>query len=110
MRSFALCLLLAAPQDRQAVPDAAAVKAAEKQVRDLFKDDYARKAPSDVQALGRKLLTQAGDGTIEAPARYVMLRDAKDFAEKTGDVETAVKAIDDLAAGFDVDAIALKAG
>ncbi len=109
MRSIVLCLLLAAPQDRQPVPDAASLKGAEKQVRDLFKDDYARKAPSDVQSLGRKLLTQAGDATIEAPARYVMLRDAKEFAEKTGDVETAIKAIDDLAAAFDVDAIALKA-
>src|SRR5687768_5857084 len=96
MRTVALCVLLAAPQDRQPIPDATAIKSAEKQVLELFKDDYARKAPSDVQALGRKLLTQAGDGTIEAPARYVMLRDAKDFAEKTGDVETAVKAIDDL--------------
>lgn len=99
--------LPAAGQDgtRTAIPDAAAVKDAEKQLRSLFKDDYARKSPADVQALGRKLLAQAADPTLELPVRYVMLRDARDFAAQTLDIDGAFKAIDALGVTFSVDRI-----
>lgn len=100
--------LLGAVQDRAALPDAAAVKDAEKQVRGIFKDEYAKKAPADVNALARRLLGQAGEAGIEVPIRYVMLRDARDFGAQTGDIDTAFKAIDGLATTFDVDRLAAK--
>jgi len=53
-------LLLCVPlQDRPPLapePDAAAQKDALKKIRDLFKDDFAKKAPADQQALARRLL------------------------------------------------------
>jgi len=95
-------------QDRTPLPEAAAIKEAEKQVRGIFKDEYAKKAPADVNALARRLLAQAGEAGIEVPARYVMLRDARDFGSQTGDIDTAFKAIDGLAATFDVDRLSAK--
>jgi hypothetical protein len=100
--------LLGAAQDRAPLPEAAAVKDAEKQVRGIFKDEYAKKAVADVDALARRLLAQAGEAGIEAPVRYVMLRDARDFGAQTGDLETAFKAIDGLAAAFEMDRLGAK--
>ena len=90
------------------MPDAAAVKEAEKQVRAIFKDEYAKKAPADVNALARRLLTQAADASLDAQTKYVLLRDARDFGAQTGDLDTAFKAVDALAAAFEVDRLATK--
>ena len=108
MRTGWVLLLSLLVQDRAPLPDAAAVKDAEKQVRGIFKDDYARKAPADVNAFARRLLAQAGEAGIEVPVRYVMLRDARDFGTQTGDIDTAFKAIDGLATTFEVDRLPAK--
>jgi hypothetical protein len=105
---LAFICLLGAVQDRAPLPDAAAIKDAEKQVRGIFKDEYAKKAAADVNALARRLLAQSGEAGIEAPVRYVMLRDARDFGMQTGDLETAFKAIDVLGASFEFDRLAAK--
>jgi len=108
MRTGWVLLLSLLVQDRVPLPDAAAVKDAEKQVRGIFKDEYAKKAPADINALARRLLAQAGEAGIEVPVRYVMLRDARDFGAQTGDIDTAFKAIDGLATSFDVDRLGAK--
>jgi hypothetical protein len=98
------------PQEDQrlAVPDAAAQKDAEKVVRDVFKDDYARKAAPDRVALAKKLLEQ-GLQTREDPAsKYVLLRDAQDLASQGGNIETALQAIAELSKQFRVDSASLR--
>lgn len=104
----AILLLLGALQDRAPIPEAASVKEAEKLVLATFKDEYAKKTPADRNALARRLLAQAGETGVEAPVKYVLLRDARDFAAQTGDLDTAFKSIDALAAAFEVDRIAAK--
>jgi hypothetical protein len=108
MRTLLLALLLVPAQARAPVPDAAAIKDAEKQVRGIFKDEYAKKTVADVNALARRLLAQTTDASLEPGVRYVMFRDARDFGLQTGDVDTALKAVDGMGAAFEVDRIAAK--
>jgi serine/threonine protein kinase len=90
------------------VPTSTAQKDSEKQIRAVFKDDYARKTVPEIQALARKLLEQGATVGNDDPARYVMLRDARDFAAQVGDLETAMKAVDAMAQTFDVESVPLK--
>jgi hypothetical protein len=93
----------AKPAARLPVPAAPALAEAEKQIRSLFKDDYAKRAPADRVALARRLL-QAGEETKDDDAlRYVALREARDLAAAAGDLDTAMAAIGRLGKGFDVD-------
>ncbi len=94
---------------REAVPSQVKLKDAEKTIKDIFKDDYAKRSAEDRKAFGCKLLQQAFDTKNDMPALYVLLREASATAASTGDAETAVKAIDALAVAFEIDAGALKA-
>jgi hypothetical protein len=93
---------------RQQPPTPDDQKKAEKTIRDLFKEDYAKRAPEERQDLARKLLANAL-GTKDDPAGvFVLLREAADIAASSGDVRTAMSAIDESAARFAVDASKLK--
>jgi hypothetical protein len=110
----ALLILLAAsrpPQDtRLAIPEEAAVKEAEKTVRDLFKDDYAKKAPADRRALGRKLLGQGRETTNAPASQYVLLTQALDLATQAAAVDDALLALNELTNRFAVDPVATRVG
>jgi hypothetical protein len=93
---------------RIGIPDLAKQKEAEKVVRDIFKEQYAKKATADRQALARLLLAQAKDAGNDPAALWVMLRDAQENAIQACDVPTTVKSIETTALYFDVDAPALK--
>jgi hypothetical protein len=92
---------------RAAVPDAAQQRDVEKLIRDLFKDQYAKKAPADRLALVRSLLDQAAKATSPVE-QYVLLREGLDQATQAADVATSMEAIDATAQAFDVDALAMK--
>jgi hypothetical protein len=64
--SFLLILWATAIQAKPAPPDPADQRAAEKLVRDIFKDDYAKKSPQDRSALARRLLSQAQEAGSDA--------------------------------------------
>ena len=93
---------------RAAVPDAAKQKDAEKLLKDLFKDQYAKKAPADRQALARSLLDQARKSKDDPVSVWVCCREAQDLAAQTCDVKTLIAAIDETSRAFDVDALAMK--
>jgi serine/threonine protein kinase len=93
---------------RVSVPNSTVQKDAEKQVRTLFKEDYAKKAPADAQALARKLLDLGGTVSSDEGARFVMLRDARDLAAQAGDLETAMKAVDLLSQSFEIEPVSSK--
>jgi hypothetical protein len=91
------------------LPDGPAVAEAEKQIRDIFKDEYPRKSAADRRALARKLLKAGEESKEEAALQFVALRDARDLAASAGDLVTALAAIDRLRTRFAVDAPDLKA-
>ncbi len=93
---------------RHPVPEAKSLKDAEKQIRDLFKTEYAKKTPVDRIALAKTLLQQAAKTLADPAATWVLCRDAQDLAVQAGDVQTALAAVDEMARAFDVDAIALR--
>jgi PA14 domain len=93
----------AAAANRTPVPGDAAVAKAEAGVRQILKDDYARKQPAERKALAQKLITLADQTADDPAARYVMLRDARDFAVEVADPVLAVHAIDGLAKWYQVE-------
>ncbi len=101
--------VLCAPQDKKLeIPDDASQKDAEKTIRGLFKDDYAKRAPGDRQALAKTLLKQGVETTDDSAARFVLFRESQDLASKAGDIDTAFKAIDEMSRIFAVNPVALK--
>jgi len=106
-----LALLLGAHplQDaRLPVPESAALKQAEKLVREVLKEDYARKDPPSRRALGQKLLSQAETSKDDTANCFVLLSDARDIAAETGDLKVAMTACDRLADTFQVDRVAVR--
>jgi len=86
-----------APTSRPAGPDAASLARAEKLIRSLYRDEYAARDAPQRQALARKLFQQGLETRDDAALRWVLMRDARDFAANAGDAPTAVRAIDELA-------------
>jgi hypothetical protein len=99
----------APPAPKAPEPGADAQKSAQALIRNIFKAEYARRTPDDQKALARRLLTEA-EGTKDDPAaRFVLFCESRDLAAAAGDPETAAAAVAGLAAGYAVDAFALKA-
>jgi hypothetical protein len=91
------------------VPDVDALKAAEAEVRKVYKDQFAKKQPAELLALAAQLLKD-GEATRDKPAeRFVLLREARDAAARGGDVTLALRVAERMAAHFDVDVLAMKA-
>jgi hypothetical protein len=105
MLNFAFLLLAALVQDRTPAPDAAAQKQAEKLIRDVFKEEYARKAPVDRIALAKKMIAQAQQTDDDAAARFVLLREARILAQEASDWTTALKAIEETKKQFEVETV-----
>lgn len=110
-RLFVLpALLLLASQNGPFSPEPAKDLQAErlKVIKDLFKDDYARRAPADQQALAQKLFQQGVQTADDPASRFVLLREARDIAAAAGDLDTSLRAVDEIAKTFAVDAVAMK--
>jgi hypothetical protein len=93
---------------RLPVPDAAKQKDAEKLVKELFKDQYAKKSQADRQSLARALLDQAKASKDDPVSLWVLYREAQEVAVQSCDVRTAVAAIEEASKAFDVDPLAMK--
>jgi hypothetical protein len=89
-------------------PDAAVQKETLKKVKDLFRDEYAKKSPADQLALARKLLQSGTETTGDDAAKFVLLKEAREIAVIGGDAETALRSVDETAKSFAVDAAVLK--
>jgi hypothetical protein len=95
-------------QERIPWPDEASLKENQKAVRDLFKEDYARKAPADQKALAQKLYAKAQESKDDPKSQSAFLVEARDVAIGCADVETAVRAVEDIARTFAVEGPGLK--
>jgi hypothetical protein len=97
------------PVLRAAVPDEAALAAAEKQVRDTYRADYAQRNPDGMLALAGKLL-RLGQGPTETPAqRYVLLREARNLAALVPDPALSIQAVDEVAKVYAISPVPMKA-
>jgi len=93
---------------RAPVPDPAKQKDAEKLLKELFKDQYAKKAPADRRALARQLLAQAAKSQDDPAGLWVLYREAQDVAVQAGEAKIALEAIEATARSFDVDSMVLR--
>jgi len=85
------------------VPDAAAQKKSEDEVRGIFKDDFAASQPTAKYDLAKKLF-QAAKGTNDSPvARFVLFRLAGDLAASVGDATGPLEAVDALDKDYQID-------
>ena len=101
-------LLLLILQERAAVPDPTAQKEAEKLVRDLFKEEYAKKSAADKAALAERMLLQSRESKDDATTRYVLLREAQELFSQAGELEKSLGTIDELGRLYAVETLALK--
>jgi hypothetical protein len=90
------------------VPDAAAQREAEKLIRELFKADYAKRAPTDVQVLAAKLLQQGRETKDDPAGQFVLLQQARELAVQAGDLATALAAVEETGKAYAVDSLTLK--
>lgn len=93
---------------RAPIPDAASQKEAEKLLKDLFKEQYAKKTPADKQILARALLDQSRKSQGDPVSIWVTCREARDVASQVCDVRTVVAAIEEAARVFDIDPLPMK--
>lgn len=105
---LSIVLSAGAVQDPTPEPDAAAQKATLKQIKELFKDEYARRGPADQAALAEKLLRKGVETADDPTSKFVFLKEAVDVAAAAGDVDGAFRAAGELVRAFAVDGPALK--
>ena len=91
------------------VPNKAAIAEAMALVRDLFQDEFKdAKTATKKSELAKKILKSGIETEGDAGGRFVLLRLARDIAAGANDLETALKAIDQLEESFDVDALSMR--
>lgn len=93
---------------RKPVPEESKQREAEKLIKELFKEQYAKKAPADRRVMARALLEQASKNGDDPPGQWVLLREAQDSAVQGGDLILALQAVEFTARVFDVEGLALK--
>jgi hypothetical protein len=90
------------------VPEKDLQAKAEKELKEVLKDDAVRKDPVARRVLASKLLKMAG-GVKDAPVqRYVLLRESRDHSLATGDLPSALAAVNMMSFHFQVDPSAEK--
>jgi hypothetical protein len=92
----AIVLFLQALQDKSSAlppePEAAAQKETLKKVKELFKDEYAKKSPADQLALARKMIQGGVESGDDLVTKFVLLKEARDLAVAAADPEIAFRA------------------
>lgn len=90
-------------QLRQPVPAAAASRQALAEVKDIFRDDYAKAiTPQARSAFARQLLAQV-EKTPAAAERWALLSEAMRLASDAGDVDLCFETIDNTGSCFAID-------
>jgi WD40 repeat protein len=90
------------------VPSGAAQSIAEKQIKDIFKAEYARIRPVDRLTLAAELLQKAEETDDDIVGRFVLFREARDLAASAGDVVAALTVVDRMADQYAVAKVELK--
>ncbi|HLF94934.1 MAG TPA: hypothetical protein VJB14_15815 [Planctomycetota bacterium] len=107
MTSWFALLLLAAQGTKLPVPSAAEQATVEKELRRMWKADYAA-LPAQRASVAKKFLAR-GREIFEGPFKYVIFREARELATQAGDAATALGAIEAMTASFGTEGVAEKA-
>jgi formylglycine-generating enzyme required for sulfatase activity len=91
------------PPKRHPVPDKAVRDAISGEIRDLFRDEYAKRDPESRKAFAASLIDYARKTQVP-DQRFTMFVEARDVAAEAGEIGTAFAAVDRIAAEYDVDA------
>lgn len=95
---------------RLPIPNAEALRAADKQVRDIFQTEFAAaKRPSDKSALAEQLLQHAKNDGDDAVAQYVLFDAARTLAVEADEFQLTFNVIDELVSRFELNEYELKA-
>ncbi len=89
-------------QDPLPPPTPQAQAGAETTVREVFKEEFAKRSPKDRQALARRLLEQGRQATDDPPVVFVLLKMSREMAIEIEDLEGALEAARETAKQFKV--------
>lgn len=103
-----LSLLTSCQEGKLPPPEAGAQKDAENLIREVFKEEYSKKAPADKAALAARMTLQARETKDDAASRYVLFREAQDLFAQAGELEKSFAAIDEISTLYAIDALAMK--
>jgi hypothetical protein len=96
--------------NREAIPDDAALANAAKLIKQVYKDDFAKaKTSAQKETLAKSLLEKAMITQTDRVSQFALLQTARDMAAHGGDFGTAVLAIDELNTIFQIDGPNIKA-
>ncbi|CAN5575189.1 hypothetical protein BH11PLA2_BH11PLA2_26150 [soil metagenome] len=93
---------------RKPVPDDEALKKAETNIREVYKDLFVKKLPADRRKLGEILLRAGTETKNDDVAKYWLLRESQAIATELADSQMGAKAIDWLETEYDVDGTVLR--
>ncbi len=96
-----------APAAKSAVaplPGEAEQKVAEKQIRDIFREDFLKTNPGEKHEFALKLLQQGEDAKDDAATRYVLWKTAAQIAAQNGESELVLALIERFETSFAPDA------
>jgi WD40 repeat protein len=96
------------PPGKLPVPTDAEQIAAKKLIKDIFKEEYAKREPAARQALAAKLLQKGLETTDDKSVRFVLFREARDLAAQGSDQAAASQAVDQMVKEYAVDALDMK--
>ncbi len=84
-------------------PNKAALTSKQKEIRDIFKDDYANRQPDKRIAFAKKLYDSALQQKDDPLTKYALFEEAKLLALQVGDVKIAMDSIDQQASLYNED-------
>ena len=95
---------------RDAIPKDDALAAAAQKVNKTFGQEVAaaRKAPTKVQLLAKKLIDVA-EKTTEPAERFALLRKAGELASSSGNIDLMLRVVDEMAKSFELEPLGAKA-
>lgn len=97
----------AAEEERQPEPAVAKQAEAEKLIKDVYKDDFAKRGPDERRALAKRMLEDAK--TTKDPAtQFVLLQQAREIGAALADIDLSLAACGELGQRFVVDGPDLK--
>jgi formylglycine-generating enzyme required for sulfatase activity len=100
---------LAFAQDKLPIPPAEAQAKALTLIKEVYGQEWeAAKTSAQRQVLAAKLLQKATESTDDDASHYMLLHVAQNLASQAADAELAFKAIEAMAAKYDVDTYRLK--
>jgi WD40 repeat protein len=96
------------PVERVDAPSEDKIKEIAATIRDTYKDEYAKKSPTERADFAELLLKLALDSKNNPAERYVLCCEARDMAASAGKWSIVADAFDQLEAGFKVDLLPQK--